>query len=135
MKRRRNIARTSSGQIVDASEHLIQVRLLKLLVFTMRPEVLVFAIPNQAKRSVMNAMKMKAEGLRSGVSDLLFMFPDEKVAWLEMKKPGGTLRTEQKAFRAICARMRHRWAVASSLEEAWEILVGWDAIKKGAVLS
>jgi len=123
--------------LFDPSEHSVQVQLVIALAYMLRPEIYFFAIPNQSNRHINNAMKMQAEGVRSGVADLCFMFPADEgsIGWLEMKKKrGGTLRTEQKGFRAICARLGHRWAMAKSIDEAIDILRGWNALKPGAVI-
>ena len=118
-----------NGRILDPSEHLIQVRLLDYLAYAARADIYYFAIPNQSNRHISNAAKMKAEGARSGISDLCFMFPGGRVAWLEMKKPGGTLSRTQKNFRDICATLSHDWGMAKSVDEALEILTRWDALK------
>ncbi|WP_028164082.1 VRR-NUC domain-containing protein [Bradyrhizobium elkanii] len=118
------------------SEHQLQVRVLEILAYTKRPEIFVFAIPNQSNRHIRNAVRMKAEGLRSGIADLCILFPRDEgsVAWLELKKRGGSLTDEQKGFRAICQRLGIRWAVAKSVEEALAVLQGWGVLKPGVVI-
>ena len=111
------------------SEHKIQVSLLELLKYAARPDIFYFAIPNQSNRHIRNAMKMKAEGVRSGVPDLCFMFPKGRVAWLEMKKQGGSLSDNQKQFRDVCKILGHDWGTAKSVDEALELLTKWDALK------
>lgn len=117
------------GQIVDPSEHTIQVRLMDYLVYAARDDIYYFAVPNQSNRHISNAAKMKAEGMRSGIADLCFMFPQGQVAWLEMKKPGGKLSATQKNFRDICATLGHTWGTAKSVDEALDLLTKWDALK------
>lgn len=117
------------GQIVNPSEHLIQARLIDYLAYAARPDLYYFAVPNQSNRHISNAVKMKSEGVRSGIADLCFMFPAGRVAWLEMKKPGGTLSANQKSFRDICAALGHEWGTAKSVDEALELLTKWDALK------
>jgi hypothetical protein len=111
------------------SEHRIQATLIDYLYYAASPDVYYFAIPNQANRHIRNAVKMKAEGVRSGVADLCFMFPKGRVAWLEMKKPGGSLSATQKQFREVCHALGHQWGTAKSIEEALELLTEWGALK------
>ncbi len=111
------------------SEHKIQTRLMDYLAFAARSDIYYFAIPNQSNRHISNAVKMKAEGVRSGVADLCFMFPAGRVAWLEMKKPGGLLSATQRSFRDICLALGHLWGIAKSVDEALELLTKWDALK------
>lgn len=122
-------ARDAAGRILEPSEHKIQVRLLDYLAYAARADIYYFAIPNQSNRHIQNAVKMKAEGVRSGIADLCFMFPQGRVGWLEMKKPGGTLSDNQKNFRDICKALSHDWAIAKSVDEALAILTKWDALK------
>jgi VRR-NUC domain len=113
----------------EPSEHIIQRRLCDYLVYAARPDVYFFAIPNQANRHISNALKMRAEGVKSGVADLCFMLPGGRVAWLEMKKPGGVLSETQKAFRNLCKALGHTWAMAKSVDEALVFLTELDALK------
>lgn len=117
-------------------EHIMQVTLLGVLEYALRPDIYVFAIPNAARRSYRTASYMSAEGMKAGISDLCFMCPivEGAVAWLEMKAPGKTLKVEQHGFKAICARLGHRWAMAQSVEEAFEIVRGWNLLKPKAVI-
>jgi hypothetical protein len=131
MKRRRRRINA-----VDPSEHSIQSQLLGILTYALRPEICVVAIPNQSNRHINNAIKMKAEGLRRGATDLVFMFPVEEgaVAWLEMKTRTGSLSDYQIGFSAICERLGHRWAMARSVDQALDVLRGWNALKPGVNL-
>jgi hypothetical protein len=127
----------SRKSIIDPSEHAIQTRLFGVLRYAARQDTYNFAIPNAGRRSFKVAQQMKAEGLRAGVADLCFMLPaaEGAVAWLEMKKRGGSLSVEQTGFRAICERLGHRWAMAKSVEEALDVLRGWNVLKPwGAIL-
>ncbi len=128
---RKKIARDQHGRILDPSEHVIQMRLVSALAYMLRPEIFFFAVPNQSNRRIANAVKMKSEGLKSGVSDLVFLFPTDEgvIGWLEMKRPGETLSKTQEDFRDVCLRLGHRWAMACSVEEAIEVLHGWGALR------
>ena len=119
---------------VDPSEHSLQSQLLKELTYKLRRELRVLAIPNQSNRHINNAVRMKAEGMMRGAADLLFMFPvsEGAVGWLEMKRRTGSLSDHQHGFKSICAMLGHRWAMARSVDQALDVLRGWNALKAGA---
>lgn len=61
-----------------------------------------FAVPNEAKRTVRNAARLKAQGMVSGVPDLVLLppcptEPGMRVA-VEMKRIGGKLQDTQRSF-------------------------------------
>lgn len=70
-------------------------------------------IPNEGKRSVSYAVRMKRMGLRSGFPDLLFPYPRMGYhgLYIEMKAQGGKLTADQKKWlaklnaRGYCARV------------------------------
>lgn len=65
------------------------------------PELrLLFAIPNGGERNIRVAAKMKAEGVKAGVSDLMLPVARHGLhgLWIEMKRPGGKASAEQKAW-------------------------------------
>lgn len=88
---------------LEASEHDIQsaffrwVRLAEKINPALR---LMFAVPNAGKRGYKTAAMMLAEGLRSGVPDMLLPVPRNGFTGLaiEFKKPGGKLSDNQKDF-------------------------------------
>ena len=75
------------------TEHQEQV--LFLAEFELRwPDVRILAIPNGGARNIVTAVNLKAEGVRSGVPDLLV---PAWGLWVEMKRSkGGRLSPEQK---------------------------------------
>ena len=99
------------------SEHALQVAVVEYMTLMVRPELYWSAIPNGGKRNISVAVKLKREGVRRGTPDLYVMLPDGKIAWLELKVKGGSLSLEQRAFRDVCNRLGHHWAVAKSLDE------------------
>lgn len=111
------------------SEHKIQVALLDYLSIAGRHDLYWFAIPNQSNRHIMNATKMKAEGVRSGIPDLCFMLENGRVAWLEMKTQVGRLSDTQKAFRDRALALGHFWAMARSVDDAIPHLTEWGVLK------
>ena len=63
---------------------------------------LMFAIPNGGERNIIVASRLKAEGVKSGVSDILLPVARHCFHgfFLEMKKPGGKESQNQKDFGA-----------------------------------
>src|SRR5687768_14032002 len=62
-----------------------------------------YAIPNGGERNKAVAARLKAEGVKSGVSDLCLPYRAKGYGglYIEMKKPGGKESTEQKEFGAF----------------------------------
>ena len=56
-----------------------------------------WAVPNGGARNAVTGANLKAEGVRPGVSDLMF-FCHGRLHCIEMKKPGGRQSDAQKAF-------------------------------------
>jgi hypothetical protein len=83
------------------------------------------AIPNGGKRGAFEAARLKAEGVKAGVSDLFLALPRQGMAglWLEMKAPGGRLGASQREW---LTRMR-----AAGYEATWAD----DWIKAATVIS
>lgn len=80
------------------SEHEEQVALVQWFRDNFKePDYIIFAVPNGGKRGIKEAGRLKDEGVKSGVSDLIIL-THEKVIFLEMKKLNGKLSDKQKDF-------------------------------------
>lgn len=77
-----------------SSEHLIQVSCVNWFKREY-PNYLIFSIPNGELRHKTVAIRLKAEGLLSGVPDLCII-TDKKLLWIELKAEKGRLSTNQK---------------------------------------
>src|SRR5262245_46709672 len=95
--------------IATPKEHELQIQLVTMLRWALRPDVIVFHCPNGELRDKRAASKLRALGTLPGVPDLIFcwceVMPDDPgggkqfcVLFLELKRPGGKLSTEQAAF-------------------------------------
>lgn len=64
------------------------------------PSVALFAIPNGAKRNIVTAVKLKAEGVKKGVADLFLCAPSNEYHgfFIELKAGKNGLSKEQKDF-------------------------------------
>lgn len=70
--------------------------------------------------------RAKAMGVRRGVPDFVFVFPDGVTRWIELKAPGGSLTPEQREFRDRFAPLGI-FAVCRSVDEVSAQLRAWGA--------
>ena len=110
-------------RIKPPSEHEVQKQLIRVFRFKY-PKLAdcLIAIPNGGLRHVRVAAKLKAEGVRAGVSDLFLTVPrgDKHGLWLEMKTKGGRLTDHQKDWFEIQERQGYATAVAFTADEGIE---------------
>jgi hypothetical protein len=85
---------------------------------------LLFAIPNGGHRHKVVAAKMKAEGAKAGVPDLLLAVPTSKYAglFIEMKAPKGTVRKEQKKYLKMLAAVGYKTAVCRTFPDFQNVI-------------
>lgn len=107
-------------------EHLAQSLLIKWfrLQYPLMAKCL-WAIPNGGARHIGTALKLKAEGVMPGVSDLFLMIPNNghHGLFLEMKKEkGAKLQQNQLEFLNLAESMGYAAEVAYGFEEAQEII-------------
>jgi len=81
----------------------------------------IFAIPNGSKRHLSIAVKLKREGVKSGVWDIFVMVPSKKFnahgLWIETKKPKGKLIETQIEFQKLCQKYKYANRVGHSFEQ------------------
>ena len=86
------------SKTISAPEHIEQVRFVNWFRDNFKePDYIIFAVPNGGKRGIKEAGRLKDEGVKSGVSDLIII-THNKVIFLEMKKLNGKLSDKQKDF-------------------------------------
>jgi hypothetical protein len=81
------------------------------------------AIPNGGQRSPREAARLRAEGVKAGVSDLLFPIPRQGKAglWIELKAPKGRPTPAQREWlekmsaAGYVAEWRDDWTAAANL--------------------
>ena len=81
-------------------------------------------------RTKTTAALLQRMGTKPGWSDFVFIGPDGRHYWLELKKGTAPLNAAQKAFRDACEARGVPWAVARSYREAIAILTAWGALKR-----
>lgn len=83
-----------------------------------------FAVPNGGKRDKVTAGKLKAEGQKAGISDLVLLKANKHhhALLIEMKTSKGRLSQAQAQWRNLITRDGFRYAVCRSLEEFIETI-------------
>lgn len=106
-------------------EHTEQVLLMQWWALAHRqfnvPEQILFAIPNGGLRNIVTASKMKREGVRAGVPDLMLAYPTTSSPglFIEMKKQdGGRLSDNQKTMIKILEYYHYKCVVCHGWEQA-----------------
>lgn len=97
-------------------------------------EQLLFAIPNGGHRHISVAMKLKAEGVRSGVPDLFLAYPTPFAhgLFIEMKKrKGGRVSDSQKPFISELNEQGYKAVVCHGAEAAINEIKRYIAMAKG----
>jgi hypothetical protein len=105
---------------MKSDEHLAQSLLIQW--FRVQYPLLgkcLFAIPNGGARHIGTAIKLKAEGVTAGVSDLFLIIPSngKHGLFLEMKKKDGKLQQNQKDFLLLAESMGYGAEVAFGFED------------------
>jgi len=133
--RRWRDVRTSSPK-----EHAMQIQLVSLLRWCLRPDVIMFHVPNGELRDKRAAAKLKAMGVLPGVADLVFLwkkyFEDSEgshtapgILFLELKLPGRKQTDEQVAF-GLAARLAGAdYYAVRSIDEALIVLKERDLLR------
>jgi len=105
-------------------EHKLQVLMVKYWRYTCKPhqEWWLFAIPNGGSRDKVTGAKLKAEGVKAGVADLILAYPtghtDRNIHgwWIEVKHGKNKLTMSQQKFKG---RNEWRRTTASSPFVIW----------------
>lgn len=82
--------------------------------------VLTFAVPNGGHRHIKTALKLKKEGVKRGVSDVLCLIPVKPYHGLviEFKRHPNKPTKEQLEFMTACVGQRYKVGVCYSVEDA-----------------
>jgi hypothetical protein len=108
---------------LDPSELQIQISVVARLRLQCRPGIVWYHCPNGELRPDKQGAKLKAMGVRRGVSDLQFIFPDGRPnLFLELKARGRPLNDDQKIFRDDVRAAGHTFEMADTIDEAIRIL-------------
>lgn len=109
----------------------LQAKFLDQITPLLLPDIRVYAIPNGGYRLRSEAIRLKAEGVRRGITDLVFIAPRGVTGWLETKQGKGILSDEQEGYMNMCLRNGHLWGTYRTLEEGITQLRAWGFLRKG----
>lgn len=101
-----------------------------------------FAIPNGGKRHIVTALKLKAQGVKPGVPDILLAYPSGRYhgLFIELKRRAqtkeqggsrskGTLTADQMIVMRYLNDVNYLAQVAYGADEAWEIITKYLEVK------
>jgi hypothetical protein len=108
--------------VIECIDIICRARAPHLLVNGHAP---VFAVPNGGHRHIATAAKLKAEGVRRGVPDLIVPIPSTTHCGLvvEMKSPTGRVSKDQQEWLDIMSVYGWRTVVARTHKEAIEAML------------
>lgn len=93
-------------------------------------DVLWWHTPNGGARSKSEGGKFKALGVRPGVPDLQFLFPDGHVAFMELKASDGVTSDAQAIFGAYCESHGIEHAIIYDIDTALRVLEAWGVLQE-----
>ena len=117
-KSARKKRRISHEEADIQSEFFAQAKIF----FPRIPEKLLFAVPNGGSRNKLEAINLKRQGVKSGVSDVLLLIPKGGFAslCLEFKTKTGKQSDEQKEFQKQAENCGSKYVIVRSVKEAIE---------------
>lgn len=70
------------------------------------PNYIIFSVPNGGNRNLIEAKRLKDEGVTAGVYDLICLLPNGRTIFIEFKKQkGGVVSKNQKEFMSNLDRL------------------------------
>lgn len=107
---------------INSEEADIQSEFFKQvgLFFPHIPDKLLFSVPNGGSRNKLEAINLKRQGVKSGVSDVILLIPKGGFASLcmEFKTKSGKQSSEQKEFQKQAENCGSKYVVVRSVKEA-----------------
>lgn len=108
---------------IPVIEAKIQADIVQYLIPLRRSGALdFFSVPNEAAANPVRQGQLIAMGLRPGVSDLVLMFPEGKVIFMEVKNETGIQSPAQKAFEQECKNLGFKYVLVRSVEDVRMVL-------------
>lgn len=92
------------------------------VVFPTIPDKLLFAVPNGGKRNKLEGARLKMQGVKSGVADVLLLIPrgGYNCLCMEFKTSTGTQSPEQKEFQQQIVEAGGKYVIVRSAAAAIE---------------
>ena len=83
----------------------------------MKSRAIIFAVPNGGTRNIIEAKKLKATGVLSGVSDLICITQKKEIFFLELKTQKGVQSDSQKEFEKRITDLGYKYVLIKSFED------------------
>lgn len=125
MKARKRPARWTQPKIKSETEDSLQI---KCVVWMEKNNILHYHIPNQGKRSMAQAAKLKRMGMRSGVPDIHIPIPTacHHGAYIELKRDSKAVVSDnQRWWMKALADKGYFVAIATSFDEFVDVVNGY----------
>lgn len=110
----------------DKPEERMQIEFFNQvpIFFPKLPSKLLLAVPNGGSRNIIEAKNLKAQGVKSGVADVLLLIPKKGYSCLclEFKTPTGKQSEEQIEFQRQADKAGNKYIVVRSVKEAIDTL-------------
>ena len=87
------------------------------------PQCQIFSVPNGGTRNKLEAMTLKSTGLRSGVSDLIALFPNGRCVFFELKVNKGVQSDSQKEFEEVVKKLGFEYHLIYTFENFKAIIL------------
>lgn len=86
------------------------------------PRLCVFSVPNGGSRNPIEAKKLKATGMKAGVSDMIVLLPNAKTLFIELKTETGIQSDVQKEFEQHVVSLGFEYHLIRSLEQFKKVI-------------
>lgn len=121
MTSRSKRARRGSGREAQIQKYAVHLLNSKF------PDALTFHVPNEGLRSYREGAHQKEMGVRAGTPDLVLVSNDNRIMFIEVKKPGGRLTQAQREFAEECELRNIPHEVVENEDDVLEVLTKWQA--------
>ena len=125
---------------LEPTEHEVQcafIERVRLFEHSYPALKLLIAVPNGGLRHPRTAARLKAEGVRAGVPDILWPYACGKYHGLALefkRTQGDHLRPEQRAYLSLLGMFGWRWERVWDHERAWEIVLDYLSGEKATTI-
>lgn len=114
------------------SEHKLQVTIAFWLPNLLAPGVRWSSLDHAAKITARQGADRKARGVKRGLPDLLFWWPERNAGAIELKTAKGRISAEQLEFRDHWIMAGFDYALCRSLDDVRATLIRWNISRETA---
>lgn len=106
-----------------AHEYRLHCAVADFLRAAVPKDILWSHLPMGERRDARTGGKLKRMGTAPGWPDFIFLLPEGRTLFLELKGDGGRLSRRQRDFHTGANRLGHRCLIARSVDDVQEALV------------